>query len=107
MRRSRALMLATLVALLIGGLPRTAIAASPPNISLGEATVAEPTNRNGTVSVEIPVTVHGAAAGGPISIGWRTVAGTATAADFVNASGNITVPAGSAGGSIALSVLAD
>lgn len=95
------------LALLWAMLPAAAtMAADGAQVSLGDVSVAEPSNKNGTVAVEVPVSVHGGAAGA-ITVAWRTVAETAGTADFVAASGSITIPSGAAGGAIPVQIRAD
>src|SRR5215212_911495 len=107
MRTRRSLVGAIGAAILVAGVPVAAVsAAGDPQVSVGDASVAEPSNRTGTVTIEVPVTVHGGTAGAS-SVAWRTVAGTASTADFVNASGTLSLAPGATGGSIAIQVRAD
>ncbi len=105
MRRGR-LIGVIVTALILTGLPGAVGAADPPKVSIGDVSVAEPSNRNGTVAVELPVTVHGGPASA-ITIGWTTVAGSAGLSDFVAASGTLVIPAGAAGGKVTVDVRAD
>ncbi|HET7726212.1 MAG TPA: Calx-beta domain-containing protein [Candidatus Limnocylindrales bacterium] len=95
-----------LAALATGIAPAATIAAAAPTAYAGDATVAEPTERTGTVAVEVPVTLAPSAAGS-VSVNWRTVAGTAGTADFLGSSGVLTIPAGAHGGAIVVHVRAD
>jgi hypothetical protein len=90
----------------LAGLPAVATGATGSSVSVGDVRVAEPAVRTGTVKVEVPITVHPAAATS-LSLAWRTVAGTASAADFTTASGTLAVAAGAAGGAIEVQVRAD
>lgn len=107
MRIRRPLTAGLAVAFLLAMLPAAAAtAADGAQVSIGDAVVSEPSSRSGTVSVELPVSVHGGAAGA-VSVGWRTVSGSAGTSDFVAASGTLSLPAGAAGGAVAVQVRAD
>ena len=106
MRRARLLIVLGTTVVILTGLPAAVGAADPAFVSVGDVSVSEPSNRNGTVAVEVPVTVHGASSS-TITVGWATVAGSAGSPDFVNASGSLVIPAGAAGGAIAVEVRAD
>ncbi len=106
MRRRRLFVWAVVTAMLAGAMPLIASAAGTATVSIGDATVAEPNDRTGTVAVELPVTLHGGTAGAS-SVAWGTAAGTACTADFVTASGTLSIPAGAAGGTIVVTVRAD
>ena len=95
-----------LAALAAGLVPTAVIAATTPMLYAGDATIAEPAERTGTVAVEVPVTLAPPAAGS-VSVNWRTVAGTAGSSDFLASSGVLTIPAGTHGGSIVVHVRAD
>jgi hypothetical protein len=99
---------AVAVATLVLGLTASASvrAAVTPAVSAGDLAVTEPSGRNGSAPVELPIILDQAAAG-PVSVAWRTVAGTAGTSDFVAASGIATIPAGAQGAGIPLSILAD
>jgi hypothetical protein len=83
-----------------------AAAASASVVSVGDASVVEPSSKTGTVTVEVPVTIA-PAAGSPVTVAWRTDPGTATTADYTAASGALTIPAGAQGGAIDVQVKAD
>jgi hypothetical protein len=106
MRRGRLLIGTMTTALILGILPGAVGAADTAYVSIGDVSVAEPSNRNDTVAIELPVTVHG---GSPsaITVGWTTVAGSAGPTDYVNASGTLVIPAGAAGGTIPVDIRAD
>jgi hypothetical protein len=106
MRRGRTLIGVAAGALILAGLPGVAGAADPAFVSIGDVNVAEPSNRNGTVFIELPLTVHGGAAP-QVSVGWETVPGSAGLSDFVNATGTLVIPAGAAGGAIDIDIRAD
>jgi biotin carboxyl carrier protein len=106
MRRARLLIGLAATTLILASLPSAAGAADPTLVSIGDVIVSEPSNRNDTVGIELPVTIHG---GTPstVTVGWTTVAGTAGTSDYVNASGSLVIPAGAAGSTIAVEVRAD
>ena len=97
MRRARLLIGVAATALILASLPGAAGAADTALVSIGDVSVTEPSTRNGTVGIELPVTVHGGAAS-TVTVGWETVGGSAGLTDYVNASGSLVIPASAAGG---------
>ncbi|HET9345901.1 MAG TPA: Calx-beta domain-containing protein, partial [Candidatus Limnocylindrales bacterium] len=106
MRRARLLIGVAATALILASLPGAAGAADPALVSIGDVSVTEPSTRNGTVGIELPITVHGGAAS-TVTVGWETVGGSAGLTDYVNASGSLVIPAGAAGGAIAVDIRTD
>ena len=106
MRRARLLIGVAATALILAILPGAAGAADPASVSIGDVSVTEPSTRNGTIGIELPVTVHGGAAS-TVTVGWETVGGSAGLTDYVNASGSLVIPAGAAGGAIAVDIRTD
>ena len=81
------------------------VTASPPEISIGDKTVAE--GNAGTVPAAFAVTLSHAAAG-PVSVDWATAAGTATPpADFTLGSGTVTFAAGEVSKTVTVPVNGD
>ena len=105
--RSRLIAIITMAAVLVGLMASTSVrAAVVPAVSAGDLTVTEPSGRNGSASVELPIVLDQVAAG-PVTVAWRTVAGTAGPNDLVAASGVATIAAGAQAAGIPLSILAD
>ena len=57
MRRGRLLIGTVMTALILGVLPGAVGAAGTAYVSIGDVSVAEPSNRNDSVGIELPVTV--------------------------------------------------
>ena len=74
MRRGRLLIGVVATALILASLPGATGAAGPVSVSIGDVSVTEPSQRNGTVGIELPVTVHGGTASAITSAGRRSAA---------------------------------
>jgi hypothetical protein len=105
--RTRIVAIIALATLLVALTASAAVrAAISPEVSAGDVTVTEPSGRNGSAPVELPIVLDQAATGA-VTVAWRTVAGSAGSGDFTAASGVATIAAGAQAAGIPLSILAD
>jgi hypothetical protein len=95
------------VLLLLASVPAAGTIASPVRqIAIGDVVVTEPSGRNTTATVELPVTLTLSTPNG-IDVRWRTVAGGAGASDFEPASGVVGISGGWNGTRIPVQIRTD